>query len=215
MQNNESIHKFKTHRNSGIQVVEISSVVSKLSTEEIERHHSGHSLERTHQLACADALASHMLGQPTRIQRDPSGAPHLPEVIERVSISHTANFMAMLLSDAPILALDIEIMERDIERIIPRFTQPSEIELYSSLGIVNPALVVWSVKECLFKAVPVDKVLFKEHFLIDRVESKEVIISHCSIEHPELRAHVSVVSRIFDPLIVSYIDQSAYGHEAI
>ena len=160
-------------------------------------------------------MASQMLNQVTRIFRDEHGGPHLPKVLERISISHTGDHMGILVSKSRLLALDIELIDRDIERIIPRFTHPNEIDLYKRVDCINPALFVWGVKECLFKAVPVQGILFKEHLIIDAVESSEGTISHCSIHHPELTAHLTVVSRIFGPLIVSYIDQLNYGHEQI
>lgn len=80
---------------------------------------------------------------------------------------------------------------------------------------MNPSLFVWSIKECLFKAVPVQGVLIKEHFKVISVEGKDTLYTHCSVEHPELSAHLTVVSRIFEPLIVSYIDQPTYGYEKI
>ncbi|MEQ9188192.1 MAG: hypothetical protein RLP15_10700 [Cryomorphaceae bacterium] len=213
--NNGIIHRFETHRHSSIWIAQIAEVISTLSEEQIERYQAGHSLERTHQLACADALASQMLNHPTQIVRDTEGGPHLSDVVERVSISHTGNYMAMLISPSPVLALDIEIMDRDVERIIPRYSERPELEQFSDLGVKNPGLYVWGIKECLFKAVPVNGILFKDHLKIKQTVGNEAVVSHCEVEHPNLRAQLSVVSRIFEPLIVSYVDQAKYGHEKI
>lgn len=213
--NNGIIHRFETHRQSRIWIAQIDQVISTLSAEQIGHYQAGHSLERTHQLACADALASQILNHPTRIFRDSEGGPHLSGVVERVSISHTGNYMAMLVSPSPVLALDIELMDRDVERIIPRYSSGSEFGQFSALGVNNPGLYIWGIKECLFKAVPVNGILFKDHLKIKQTVRNEAVVSHCEVEHPNLRAQLSVVSRIFEPLIVSYVDQAKYGHEEI
>jgi len=213
--NNGITHRFITRRGSKVWIAQISEVIKGLSHGEIERYHAGHSLERTHQLACADALASAMLGHDTHIYRDEAGAPHLPEVLERVSISHTGDYMAMLISPSRLLALDIELLDRNIERIVPRYTNDAEVDLYDRIPKQNPALYVWGIKECLFKALPVKSIVFREHLKIKKVELKDDLHSDCEIEHPDLRAQLSVVSCIFGPLIVSYIDQPLYGYEEI
>jgi len=213
--NNGIAYRFTTRRGSKVWIAQISEVIKGLTQAQIESYHEGHSLERAHQLACADALASAMLGHTTRIYRDDAGAPHLPEVLERISISHTGDFMAMLVSTSPLLALDIELTDRNIDRIIPRYTSESEVALYDRLPAQNPALWVWGIKECLFKAVPVKGILFREHLKIRKVDLTAAIYSACEIVHPDLRAQLSVVSHIFGPLIVSYIDQPLYGYEEI
>lgn len=183
--------------------------IGSLSDAELLRYRRGHSLERAQQLATADLLAAEMLQRPVQIYRDKSGAPHIPDVPQRLSISHTGDHLAILISSSPVLALDIELLDRSIDRIIPRFTYPHEMDLFQKQEAQNPALWLWSIKECLFKAVPISGIVFKEHLQIHSVARKnEHLIALCAVEHPRYRKEISVVSRIFGPLIVSYIDQS-------
>lgn len=187
-----------------------------MDTRHLEPYSKGHSHERVLQLACADRMAGTILGKPVNIQRNEQGAPFIPEIEQHLSISHTGDFMSMIITTNSHVALDIELADRNIDRLIPRYTDTRELALFDSLPLYKPAITVWGIKECLFKVAPVTGMLFKEHLIINEIRNKgDEIISRCLVDHPNLKCQVLVVSRIFGPLIVSYIDQHAYGHEPI
>jgi 4'-phosphopantetheinyl transferase EntD len=194
----------------------ISLLTSDLGAAGLEPYKLGHSHERAMQLACADRMVSAMLGRPTRVERSPEGAPFLPDSNLSITISHTGDFMGIAISPHPHVAIDIELQDRNIERMASRFTSDEERDLFHEHAISNPLIYIWGVKECLFKAAPVTHVLFKDHFKLLQVTQRgDSLISSCMVQHPKLNAAFSVVSRIFGALVVSYIDQPAYGHANI
>ncbi len=203
--NKAILQQFTPEIGGRVMIVRISKVVEQLPAETINTYRTGHSLERTHQLTCADQVVTYLLSTPSQIIRDQEGAPSLRGRGERLSISHTDDYMAVYLHENEEVAIDIELLGRNISAIERRFARPGETALLTAAGADEALLQLWSIKECLFKVIPVNQVLFKEHLIL-----KEVGLNngkwhqHCEVSHPQHQQHYSVVSRIFAPLIVSY-----------
>lgn len=199
------LQQFTPEIGGSVVIVRIQKVVEQLPANAIDAYRAGHSLERTHQLLCADQVVSVVLGEHTKVIRDDEGAPLLEGRTERLSISHTDDYMAIYVHENEEVAIDIELKGRDISAVEHRFTQQGEVALLKQAGAEEALLQLWSIKECLFKVIPVNRVLFKEHLIL-----KEVSLNNgkwhqqCEVSHPQHQQHYSVVSRIFAPLIVSY-----------
>jgi phosphopantetheinyl transferase len=186
-------------------IARISGVIAQLEEETIEGYRVGHSLERAHQLACADRLFSYLLQTELSVHRNSAGAPYLEGYTENISISHTDDYMAVYLHTSEQVAIDIELMGRDISAVQHRFANQEEVEQLVDASSHEALLQLWSIKECLFKVIPVNQVLFKQHLILEGAEyDGERWLQHCNVNHPAHRKDYSVVSRIFAPLIVSY-----------
>lgn len=81
---------------------------------------------------------------------DPQGGPIL-DVNLHIGVSHTRNYAAVILAPTP-CAIDIENIERDFSRALPRYTTPQEQLIGTTLP--NPQLypaLFWCSKEALYK----------------------------------------------------------------
>lgn len=202
--NKALLYKFTPIEGGSIWIVRISAVIKNLSFSQLNANASGKSLERRNQLACADWLVKEIHGPGVSIVRDHHGAPSLTGVQSYISISHTGDYMAVYLHPEKTCAIDIEIRGRDVERMSRRFIHETEDLLLKPL-VEEHMLQIWSVKECLFKVIPVQKVLFREHLIITSLSrTQEGWRQTCAVNHPDLKRTYSVVSRIFEPLIISY-----------
>ncbi len=210
--NNGILHRFKTPEHADVVIADITVVTSALSADELNFYESGHSHERCLQMTCADIIISEALGHAIRIQRDAKGAPYLTNSPFFLSISHTSNFMAMIISDRGRVAIDIEVKGRNIERVKHRFTTDTELGHLKHFFASEALLASWSVKECLFKIIKKSGVLFTDHLKIDGSEDGDKVLRvNCSVEHPAMKADYTVNSCIFEPLILSYIDATPHA----
>jgi phosphopantetheinyl transferase len=203
--NKAIIQQFTPAIGGTVLIARISRVIAQLEEETIEGYRVGHSLERAHQLACADILFSHLLQAELSVHRNSDGAPYLKGYTENISISHTDDFMAVYLHTSEQVAIDIELMGRDISAVQHRFANQEELGQLAQATSKEPLLQLWSIKECLFKVIPVSQVLFKQHLMLQSAEyDGNRWLQRCIVNHPAHRKEYSVVSRIFAPLIVSY-----------
>ena len=204
------LHRFKTAHNSEVVIADITAVTSMFSEKQINEYYNGHSRERTLQLVCADFIISELLNETTKISRNKKGAPFLKNKATHLSISHTSNYMDMIINNHSRPAIDIEVKGRDISRVKKRFTTDSEVEHFESFLKTDALLGVWGAKECLFKIMQASGVLFTENMKINYSMTREnELIVNCSVNHPSIKSDFNVISCIFEPLILSYIDATS------
>lgn len=208
--NNGILHKFDTALGSVIFLADINMVTRDFTAADISLYGTTQSKERILQLACADRLASIYFQKNTKIQRKDDGSPFIHNNGVNLSISHTANYMAMIFSSTCQVAVDIEIVGRKIDRIKERFTTDDEYDSFPEIAKNEKLLHMWSIKECLFKLMPVSGVLFKRHLKICYgFGDSEHFESQCTIEHPQFNGEFMVVSRIFEDVILTFIENKS------
>ncbi len=201
------LYRFATPEKSEVIIADINVITSTLSEDHLSAHQFGHSRERSLQMACADFIISDILNVDTKVLRTAKGAPYLKDNRFNLSISHTSNYMAMIVNEHARPAIDIEVKGRNIDRVRYRFTIDEEVDHFHDFFKEDALLSVWGVKECLFKIMHASGVLFTDHLKINgsKVNGDRLIVD-CHVDHPEIKSHFTVNSCIFEPLILSYID---------
>lgn len=177
------------------------------SIESMEEVSSGKSQIRLRQLWASDQMVKRICGKEVWIKRDEQGRPSLVNSPEKVSISHSSDRISVIVSDDRAAAIDIENSNRPVSRIADRFTTPSEVDLFRLVFPKNPALVIWTCKECLFKILGSEAVIFKDDLTAtDTRWENDNLCSEWSINHKSFSGKIQTKSFIFEDIIVSYID---------
>jgi phosphopantetheinyl transferase len=112
-----------------------------------------------------------MIGNEAKISYLPSGKPLLEQSIyKNISITHSRDFVAIILSMNRKVGIDIEDTTRDFERIRQRYLSLDESQFTGN----NQQLqcLFWCIKEAVFKLVGVEGVEFREQIRItpDEIE---------------------------------------------
>ncbi len=113
--------------------------------------------------AYANKKAMQLFG--ATIEHADSGRPLLKGSSTQLSISHTANYLAIYASDMP-CGVDIELRSRRSEHIAQKFAAPAEVEICSRVFAENPTLLVWCAKEAIYKRVDRVGVRLLEDFIV-------------------------------------------------
>lgn len=146
----------------------------------------------------------HELGITSPIAYLPSGRPYLKDDERRISISHTRGYAAVALhTDSPV-GLDIEQRTDKVWRVKDKFLSHEEkLFLPSEKKNVEPMLVIWTVKEALFKLVDKPGVDFAEHFHVSPFEVAEVgsLVAHETFT--DERRKFSFSCQIFPDFVLS------------
>lgn len=105
------------------------------------------------------------------IIRLPSGRPTIGG--HEISISHTASFLAIMVCDSR-CGVDIELVNRDITRLTPKFASPAELELLHRVHCGNQcgALLIWCAKEAMYK--------FLDRFGVDFLRDLRILDIDCN-----------------------------------
>lgn len=98
---------------------------------------------------------------------DEFGKPHLNDG-KSISITHSFNFTAIIISDDKSVGIDIEKQRDKILKIAHKFTP---IEEYKTIAnheaLIGKLTIVWGAKESLYKIYGKKKLRFLEHIYIE------------------------------------------------
>jgi 4'-phosphopantetheinyl transferase len=110
---------------------------------------------------------------------DEHGKPFLSDSITFISISHTKEYVGVLLSASHRCGLDIELIHPRIEKIASRFLSDEERQFIPAQSL--PYLfVIWSAKEVLYKIYGKGGILFRDHLRVDpfQMEASGQLCAH-------------------------------------
>jgi 4'-phosphopantetheinyl transferase len=106
-------------------------------------------------------LLASILDTDAVIEYLPSGHPKLQTGQPNISISHTADYVAILLSTNRNVGVDIECVSDRAYKLHQRFTSPNEC-----VTDTWSALLHWSAKETVYKIIDLPAVDFQQHLQI-------------------------------------------------
>lgn len=117
-------------------------------------------------------LLQDLLNEKPEIQYHESGKPVLLNSVLNISISHSANFLVVLLSKNKI-GIDVENTQRNIDKIANRFLHEKELKHLQELENSHSAKILyWSAKEAIFKCTNKQYIQFNEQIFIPEFEIK-------------------------------------------
>ncbi len=96
-------------------------------------------------------LLKRMLGKDSKIVYGPERKPYLHNNLYNISIPHSKNFTAILISKKRRVGLDLEFMTSKILRIADKFLRPEELENIEKDQELYHLYLHWCAKEALYK----------------------------------------------------------------
>ena len=97
---------------------------------------------------------------------DEFGKPHLKDG-KFISITHSAIFTGIIISDDVHVGIDIEKQREKILNIAHKFTQIEEYKTIANVdALISKLTIVWGAKESLYKIYGKKKLLFLHHIYI-------------------------------------------------
>lgn len=115
-------------------------------------------------------LLQHILSEKTEITYLESGRPQLKNSSKHISISHSAEFVAIFISN-DLAGIDIENMNRNIDRVTKRFLHPAELAwIEKSNNQQISKMICWCAKEAIFKCSAENGVQFDKQIFIPRFD---------------------------------------------
>ena len=118
------------------------------------------------------------------LEYDENGKPRLADKASAISISHTREFVGVMMSTKKLCGIDLELISPRIEKIAPRFLSEDEKSFITKEKLLHYLYVIWGAKEVLFKLYSKGNILFKDNFRIDpfQLEQKGNVNAHIQKE---------------------------------
>jgi len=109
-------------------------------------------------------------GKPTRIVYNEQRKPFLFNSNQHISISHSRNLTAVLLSDTKKLGLDLEYMVQNIEKVAHKFMNDDEYIVEDRKKRNYHMYIHWCAKEALYKLCDKQDINFRKNLTIEPFE---------------------------------------------
>jgi phosphopantetheinyl transferase len=110
---------------------------------------------------------------------DTHGKPYLVNLPYHISLSHSFDYAAVMISKEPV-GIDIEQVKEKVERIAHKFMRKKEMAFLSEANKIDQLYVCWCAKEAVYKCYGQKEVSFLENILLDpfNFEGHGVVNAH-------------------------------------
>ena len=122
------------------------------------------------------AIVRRELGEGVKISHDENGAPQVDTPYTYISVSHSKDMVAVMLSDRP-CAVDIESTARDFRKVAKHYLTEEEMALAEQYDIFAE---MWCAKEALYKYYKKGSLDLVKHISIGDYDSDRGVL-RCSI----------------------------------
>ncbi len=137
-----------------------------------------------------------------------NGKPHLSCGERNISISHTAEFVAVIVSSNAQLGIDIEKIQPRILRVRHKFVSEAESKFIDeSSSLLEQLYVIWSAKETLYKLHGIGNLDFRTNLNIEPFSFQGNGCAYAQIStHKSTTKYKLKYEQIEDHLLVYVID---------
>jgi phosphopantetheinyl transferase len=137
---------------------------SHISTEILKKNGSGPTINRSDwKFIYRDIISEYLLIPVDTIKRSIHNKPYLEGRKEKVSISHTGNLLAIIISESKKVGVDIEILGDRISKIAHKFIHADEMKSIEENHKITQQLILWCAKESMYKLFEKRELSFKEN----------------------------------------------------
>lgn len=140
-------------------------------------------------------------------QADENGKPILINHPHHISLSHSYDYAAVMVSKTKKVGIDIEIIKSKIERVQNKFMNQEELNFISQDNRMEKLYVCWCAKEALYKLNGKKEVSFKEHIHLNSFDYKETGVLTAKIEKQNQSENYTVYYKKFENYMLGYVSE--------
>ncbi len=97
---------------------------------------------------------------------DEHGKPYLVTLPYQISLSHSFDYAAVMISKSHPVGIDIEIVKEKVERIAHKFMRPEELAFIDDKHKIEHLYACWCAKEAVYKCNGEKEVSFVDDILL-------------------------------------------------
>lgn len=187
-------------------------LVSRLQLDEREEAvlESFNKGKRTLHWLATRVLLRYMLDTPNYIEcvSDKNGKPYLVNFPQRISLTHSFEYAAVMISDHSEVGIDLELIKPKILRIADKFMKPTELVFMQELDEEQRMLhlyACWCAKEAVYKLQGDRGVSFKDNMTIEPFVFQDQGVLTLNLQIPGKDERFSVHYERFLDYMLGYV----------
>lgn len=115
---------------------------------------------------CTRVLVNTLMNKNTIIEHNQYGKPYIPQSNQTISISHSHDYVAVVMTEKKEAGIDIEILSDKIARLALKFMNIKETEGIEQTNKILHMYLHWCAKETLYKIYSRKELNFVENLYI-------------------------------------------------
>ncbi len=176
-----------------------------LSKEDQIRLESFSKIKRKLEWLCTRRLLLEMCGPKVTIVRNEFNKPLLLGSSDKISISHSGNYIAIILDKAAETGIDIQIIRDNILTIKNKFMSSVELNNVSEGNEIEHLHVYWGIKESLYKVYGRELLSFKDEILVEDFDLEESGMVNAQINKDDFQEKYTLRYEKLDNYMLVYL----------
>lgn len=164
--------------------------------------------KRTLHWLATRVLLRKMLNTPGYINcpSDENGKPYLANFPQRISLTHSFDYAAVMMSDDGEVGIDLELVKPKILRIADKFMKPEELEVIGN-DHVEKLYACWCAKEAVYKLQGNKGVSFKDNMTIRPFDFQDQGVLFLELDAPNRKELFKVYYEKFQEYMLGYVTE--------
>ena len=184
---------------------ELRNLVS-VPTDELEEISLYRNESHRKQKLAVRALLNEVFEDKMYLNHHDNGKPYLENSVTNISITHTENYVAIIISDDDELGIDIESLDRDFSAVEQKALSEDEIDDLEKEKRNEQLAIYWCAKEAIFKRMSQNRVVFAEQIEVEKFNlRKEGELEATFIHKDEHEEDFELEYMIFDRHVLVWL----------
>jgi len=139
---------------------------------------------------------------------DENGKPYLANFPQRISLTHSYEYAAVMMSDDREVGIDLEIIKPKITRIADKFMKPDELDLIHPDTRIEQLYACWCAKEAVYKLQGNKGVSFKDDMTVHPFDYQDQGVLLLDLNSPVRKDTFKVYYERFNEYMLGYVSDN-------
>ncbi len=135
---------------------------------------------------------------------DAHGKPYLTSIPYHISLSHSFDYAAVMISKNKPVGIDVEKIEQKVERIAKKFMRPEEMAFIKPEHNIKQLYACWCAKEAIYKCYGRKEVSFINHIFLDAFDYNAAGSLNAKIKNEDVGLSFKVEYQQFNEYMIGY-----------
>lgn len=135
---------------------------------------------------------------------DDHGKPYLKNFPQHISLSHSFDYAAVMISETKEVGIDIELVKRKIERVAAKFMSAEELAFIEEANRVEHLYICWCAKEAVYKLHGKKNVSFLQNIRLNPFTCCDEGIFEASLRMPDFSKVFKVGYEKYENYMLGY-----------
>jgi 4'-phosphopantetheinyl transferase len=136
---------------------------------------------------------------------DTHGKPYLVNLPYHISLSHSFDYAAVMISKTHKVGIDIEQIKEKVERIAHKFMQPQELAFIAQEKRIEHLYVCWCAKEAVYKCNGQKEVSFVDNIFLEPFNFEHHGVLGARLQKNELNLDYTVGYMQYQDYMIGYV----------